>query len=81
MGALGDEDVGVARRVQAATFTSNVMMVDSSRQIVGEMDDVRWFPAAIGPVVAADDLAEVYTAFQCGNRSEPWALFLMRTRP
>ncbi len=55
------------------------MKTISGRQMIGELDDVRWFPAAIGPVVAEDTLGP-RTAFQCGNRSEPWALFLMRTR-
>ncbi len=57
------------------------MLTTPSRQIIGEMEDVRWFPAAIGSVVAEDTLnGDKFTAFQNGNRSEPWALFLMRTR-
>ena len=33
-----------------------VMLQDAelSLQMIGELDDVRWFPAAVGPVVAED---------------------------
>ena len=65
------------------TWPCTIMLMDTelSLQMIGELDDVRWFPAAIGPVVAKDTLInDTHTAFQNGNRSEPWALFLMRTR-
>lgn len=62
-------------------FPCTVVMFIPTRQLIGEMDDVRWFPAAIGPVTAEDTLdSDTFTVFQCGNRSEPWALFAMRTR-
>ena len=66
------------------TWPCTIFLQDSAvgRQMIGEMDDVRWLPALIGPVVAMDTLlGDTHTVFQCGNRSEPWALFLMRTRP
>lgn len=64
------------------TWPCTVMMTNPSRQILGEMDDVRWFPAAIGPVSNEDTfINDAFTAFQCGNRTEPWARFLIRTRP
>ena len=53
----------------------------TSREIMGELDDVIWFPAQQGPVVPEDTLEnDEFTVFQSGNRSEPWALFAVRTR-
>ena len=66
------------------TWPCTIMMQDSGvgKAMIGELDDVRWFPATIGPVVTMDTLlGDTHTVFQNGNRSEPWALFLMRTRP
>jgi hypothetical protein len=63
-----------------AMWPCTVMMTTPSRQILGEIDDVFWFPAAGGPV-AEDELNGSFIAFQNGNRSEPWALFAVRTKP
>ena len=55
-----------------------LLMGNPSEQVLGEMDDVFWFGAA-GGVLPEDTLNTDFTAFQSGNRSEPFAFFAIRT--
>ncbi len=63
------------------TWPCTLMRRTGTNEILGELDDVRWFPASVGPVIPEDTLEnDTFTVFQSGNRSEPWALFMIRTR-
>ena len=53
-------------------------MTNPSPQLLGVADDVLWF-LAVGGVLLKDTINTNFTAFQSGNRSEPFAFFAMRT--
>ena len=55
-----------------------LLMATPSVQLLGEMDDVYWVPA-FGTLTPEDVINTDFTAFQCGNRTEDWAFFAMRT--
>lgn len=60
-------------------FPCTVYSVSGYVGIIGELEDVFWFPASVGGVAPQDVIDGNFTVFGLGNRSEVWTRWAMRT--